>query len=176
MEKSRGKLLKQQAQPLKESPIYQIRSGGQTGSDRAALDTALKHGIPITGWCPAGGYAEDMTEPPGLLAKYPQLKPTESAEVSFRTRFNVRDSHATLIITPDELKDSPGTLLTAQHAEKLGRPLLIVNPNDAVSPTAEWIKSLGLGLTLNVAGPRESESAGLYESACKFLDELFSIL
>ncbi len=39
--------------------IARIVSGGQTGADRAALDWAIEHGIPHTGWCPQGRRAED---------------------------------------------------------------------------------------------------------------------
>ena len=38
--------------------ITAIRSGGQTGVDRGALDAARAVGVPIEGWCPAGGWAE----------------------------------------------------------------------------------------------------------------------
>jgi ADP-ribosylglycohydrolase len=36
-----------------------IVSGGQTGADRAALDWAIKRGIPHGGWCPKGRKSED---------------------------------------------------------------------------------------------------------------------
>jgi Circularly permutated YpsA SLOG family len=49
-----------------------IWSGGQTGVDRAALDFALRVGPDYGGWCPRGGWAEDFTMAPGLLAKYPR--------------------------------------------------------------------------------------------------------
>ena len=39
--------------------IKKIISGGQTGADRAALDTAIKLGIPHGGWIPKGHKAED---------------------------------------------------------------------------------------------------------------------
>ena len=48
--------------------IRKIRSGGQTGVDRAALDAARQCGLKICGWCPKGGWAVDCPEPPGLLA------------------------------------------------------------------------------------------------------------
>ena len=44
-----------------------IRTGGQTGVDRAAMDTARKYGIPLCGWCPKNGWAEDCPEAPGIL-------------------------------------------------------------------------------------------------------------
>ena len=35
-------------------PLAAVRSGGQTGADRAALDWALAHGVPHGGWVPRG--------------------------------------------------------------------------------------------------------------------------
>jgi hypothetical protein len=69
-----------------------IVSGGQSGVDRAALDVAIARGIPYGGWCPKGGWAEDMPAPPGLLAHYPHLRETPSADPAERTAWNVRDS------------------------------------------------------------------------------------
>ena len=82
--------------------IRKIRSGGQTGVDRAALDAARQCGLKICGWCPKGGWAEDCPEPPGLLALYPELRETPLENVSQRTVWNVRDADATLIICPEE--------------------------------------------------------------------------
>lgn len=39
--------------------ITEIVSGSQTGADRAALDVAIRHGFPYSGWCPKGRRAED---------------------------------------------------------------------------------------------------------------------
>ena len=62
-----------------------IRSGGQTGVDRAALDAAVLTGRPYEGWCPKGGCAEDYLHPPGLLTKYPNLMETPSKSPEQRT-------------------------------------------------------------------------------------------
>ncbi|HIW91698.1 MAG TPA: putative molybdenum carrier protein [Candidatus Corynebacterium avicola] len=35
--------------------ISAIRSGGQSGADRGALDAASAHGVAIVGLCPGGG-------------------------------------------------------------------------------------------------------------------------
>src|SRR2546425_1493353 len=77
-----------------------IRSGGQTGVDRAALNAAVLTGRPYEGWCPKGGWAEDFLRPPGLLPpgllmKYPHLMETPSKSPEQRTEWNVRDSAAT---------------------------------------------------------------------------------
>ena len=57
-----------------------LLSGGQSGVDRAVLDVAIARGIDYGGWCPKDGWAEDLSAPPGLLAKYPQLKETPLAD------------------------------------------------------------------------------------------------
>ena len=67
------------------SRIAEIRSGGQSGADRGAMDAALHMGVPVSGLCPAGGGAEDYPEPPGVLALYPQMVETPSSDVIQRT-------------------------------------------------------------------------------------------
>ena len=130
-------------------------SGGQTGVDRAALDAALALGLPVGGWCPAGRWAEDGPIPD----PYP-LRETPSADPAQRTRWNVRDSDATLILSPRPL--SGGTALTADAARQRGRPLWAVDPASTLGDTAAWIaRVVPVGGVLNVAGPRESEASGI---------------
>ena len=147
-----------------------IVSGGQTGADRAALDAALARGVPVGGWCPAGRWAED-----GPLADRYPLRETAAADPAERTRLNVRDSDATLVLTPggpDAGGVAGGTALTVETAHALGRPLLVVPPRpDAVGGAVAWLGGGGVGV-LNVAGPRESEAPGLYEAALAFVGTL----
>lgn len=133
-------------------------SGGQTGVDRAALDAARRFNMPCGGWCPRGRRAEDGRIP----AEYP-LKETSSYQYQQRTRYNVRDSDGTLIITQGEPRG--GTGLTANLAAELARPLLVVdvrNPDIAAVDT--WLSANEIQ-TLNVAGPRESQIPGVYTLA-----------
>lgn len=148
--------------------IGRIVSGGQTGVDRAALECGRRTGIPIGGWCPAGGWAEDLTEPPGLLAVFPELVPTPSADAQERTRWNVRDSDATLVIVRGEAV-SPGTALTIDVADELGKPCLVADVHDAQAVRA-WLGGLPDQLVLNVAGPRESQTPGIGPQAAALLD------
>jgi len=153
-----------------------IRSGGQTGVDRAALDVAVERGVEYCGWCPADGWAEDSPEPPGILGKYPLLSTTAGRDPDERTERNVRDSDATLLIVPrDGRVESPGSATTELCARRLGKEYLVLatRDGDPVERCVSWIAGLleGCGdvLDLNVAGPRESESPGIYEEATTLL-------
>jgi hypothetical protein len=147
--------------------IARVVSGGQTGADRAPLDAAIALGFEYGGWCPRGGWAEDFRRPPGLLSAYPCLRETPTREASVRTTRNVRDSHATLILRV-EGADSPGTELTAETVRSLDRPLFLTEVGRA-DLVLGWLSTLGEELTLNVAGPRESEAPGLYSDARRTL-------
>lgn len=140
-----------------------VVSGGQTGVDRAALDAALRLGLPYAGWCPSGGWAEDLPTPPGLLTDYPRLRETGSTDPAERTRLNVRDSDATLVVWPRGVR-SPGTAATVEVAEQLGRPVLVVATGE-VERARAWLGALARPVVLNVAGPRESEAPGVHGSA-----------
>ena len=140
-----------------------IVSGGQTGVDRAALDVALARGMECGGWCPAGRWAEDGPIP----ARYPLVE-TPSEDPAQRTGWNVRDSDGTLVLTGDG--PSPGTELALEAARRLGRPVYLwaaTSPPDAGS-FRRWLQVHDIG-TLNVAGPRESESPGVYSAAKAYL-------
>jgi len=146
-----------------------IKSGGQTGVDRAALDTAIERGMEWGGWCPQGGWAEDLTEPPGLLARYPRLKETLSPNPLQRKEWNVRDSDAALIIIDNRgLVASIGTQRAHRWARQHGKPELIVDTDDAQAlvQATMWLheqrKRFGPDMILSIGGPRESEAPGIY--------------
>ena len=117
-----------------------------------------------------------------LLTKYPLLKETPSTKPEQRTAWNVRDSHASLIIVEgSEFDFSRGTAFTIECATLIFmRPCHIVDTTspDAVQSTRDWLVYLagsikGRPLVLNIAGPRESERAGTYAAALEFLSKLF---
>jgi hypothetical protein len=146
-----------------------IISGGQTGVDRAALDVAIERGMAWGGWCPKGGWAEDLPDPPGVLAKYAKLKETPLSNPVQRTEWNVRDSDATLIITDGQgLSISIGTRRAYRWAHKHGKPLLLVDVGNPRAPAraAAWLRTqrrrFGPHMTLGIGGPRDSEAPGIY--------------
>ncbi|MDR2634361.1 MAG: putative molybdenum carrier protein [Clostridiales bacterium] len=157
-----------------ETKIKAIRSGGQTGVDRGALDAAIEMRVPVEGWCPKGGWAEDYPDAPGLLTKYPHFKETPSSEPSQRTVWNVRDSDATLILDFEhDLSDSPGTVLTASVAESLNKPFLVAKLGEC-DKIISWINGIHGEISLNIAGPRESEAPGIYAETYSVVKELLS--
>jgi hypothetical protein len=146
--------------------IRKIVSGGQTGVDRAALDVALDLGLACGGWAPLGRRAEDGRIP----AHYP-LRETATAAYPQRTRLNVRDADATLILTRGE--PAGGTAFTIACARKLDRPCMLVDLDSpdleqAAAMVREWLGQQRVRV-LNVAGPRESSAPGIAEEAASFL-------
>lgn len=140
--------------------IKKMISGGQTGVDRAALDTAIRVGIAHGGWVPKGRLAED-----GSIPLHYQLQEMPTEDYSARTEKNVMDSDGTLIIS----RGSPtgGTDYTRKMALKHGKQLLHIDlslgqrASDAGSLISSWTEMNRIE-TLNVAGPRASNDPDIY--------------
>jgi hypothetical protein len=152
--------------------IKKIISGGQTGADRAALDVALKFGIPHGGWIPKGR----KTEKGPLPEKYKlQEMPTDSYEA--RTEQNVLDSNGTLIISRGKLTGGSDYTrkMTLKHKKQLlGIDLNYTGHFDGASLAASWIK-LQRVQVLNVAGPRASEDRQIYSDVVIILEKVVRI-
>ena len=148
--------------------LEKVISGGQTGVDRAGLDTAMAAGIPVGGYCPKGRKAEDGKIP----ERYPLTElPSENYRV--RTERNVIESDGTLILNVGAL--TGGTALTVEFAEKHGKPYRVEALDDDADPVlvARWLDEHHIHV-LNVAGPRESKHPGLvHEKAVEFLRLVF---
>ena len=144
-----------------------IISGGQTGIDRGALEAARCLGIPHGGWCPRGRIAED-----GRIPEQYELQETDSPDYTVRTEKNVRESDATLIFCRGSL--SGGTLLTYRIADQHNRPCKVVDLNEPLDSRdiLIWLEDNRVA-TLNVAGPRESQSPGIEEQTQYCLEAVF---
>jgi len=148
-----------------------IISGAQTGVDRAALDAAIACGLDYGGAIPRGRVAAD-----GPVDKlYTKLTELKSYDYAVRTRRNVLDSDATLILCPGPPKG--GTALTERFARELGRPALVVDIDkktnrSTIKLVRTWLDVQAPAI-LNIAGPRETKHPGLYARVRKMLEELF---
>jgi len=145
-----------------------IISGGQSGVDRAALDFALKFNISCGGWCPKGRKAED-----GRIDKKYPLTETTDDNYNIRTKLNIGESDGTLIFFK-KMHDK-GTLLTIKFAEEFNKPVLEVNLLDNQKQNLQivnaWLRDHNFKI-LNIAGPRESNSPGIYNDSLRFLEQL----
>ncbi len=146
-----------------------IISGGQTGVDTAALESAVKLGFSYGGWVPKGRLNEN-----GIISsKYHGLRETGSADVSERTVLNVRASNALLVLTDGN--HSGGTQLAIQEAERLRIPVCVIvieesNEENAVKRITEFLHDTSPD-NVNVAGPRESEAPGIEIRARSVLEK-----
>ena len=150
-----------------------IVSGGQTGADRAALDTAIDMGVAHGGWLPKGRKSEDGRLP----AKY-DLKEMPTESYPERTEQNVIDSDGTLIISHGPL--TGGSEYTRRMADKHDKPWIHVDTNRisveaAVEFVRAWINGSDIKV-LNVAGPRASKDPKIYGTTRRLLSVLIKMM
>lgn len=159
--------------------IEKIVSGGQTGVDRAALDVAIRLNIPHGGWCPRGRAAEDGHIPERYQLRCPTDSDSEDKEPNIfneRTILNIRDSDGTLILVPAMPLPSTitdGTHVTIREIKNKRKPYLMIDLSKYdIDLIVRWVSKYEIKV-LNIAGPRESKSPGIYEWSVKCLDNIF---
>ena len=148
-----------------------VISGGQTGVDRAALDAAIAVGLDYGGSVPKGRMAEDGP----IDRNYSTLTEMPHGTYKARTEKNIQDADAILIVTRG--KPTNGTAHTIRHVASLQKHFLIVdlaesNEVSIVNQILEWLESIHPRV-LNVAGPRESKSPGIYIHVLGILSIVF---
>ena len=148
--------------------INKIISGGQTGVDRAALDFSLENNIVCGGFCPKERKAEDGT----ISDKYPLVE-TSSHNYSFRTEKNVQVCDGTLLFYNKSF--DKGTSLTLKLLKKHHKPFFEIDLSCEIDKklVVEWMINHQIKI-LNIAGPRESYSPGIYNMTFKMLKKIFS--
>jgi len=142
-----------------------IISGGQTGVDRAALDWAIHNNIAHGGWCPKGRRAED-----GVIPNCYEMQETNSEGYMQRTKRNIQDSDATLIISL-EAKLTGGSKFTYEYATRFAKPCLHVYPDSKWHEQVKVFFETNWIQILNVAGPRNSIVPNIKLFVNKVLDE-----
>lgn len=165
------------------SKVVKVLSGGQSGADRGAMDAAQACGVPVGGWCPAGGWAEDLPEPPGVQALYPQMTETPSGDVAQRTEWNIRDSSCCIVLNTIGRGTSRGTDFGYECYEKYGIPhfeIAVDGPtsvDEQIERAVEWLDELDDdAIVVGIGGPRASEYPGIYDIAYHMTETILSKL
>jgi len=168
--------------------LRRIISGGQTGVDRAALDSARIYSYSWGGWAPrgriseeAGGIPEDYFGDDGRLGC--GMKESESSRYSQRTAWNIRDSDATMILRTGK-NLGPGTKLTIKMLRQKDKLYRICDPYKVytVPRVVQWICEAQLndgsrGIeVLNIAGSRESRHPGIQARSKQFLTDIWGLV
>lgn len=171
------------SRPASDGKLTHIISGGQTGPDIASLRAGQQSGLKTGGWCPPDGRNEVGEISAEFMVKRACADASPDAPGiphSLRTRLNVQDSEATLILWPEGLpldeKRFVGTLYTSWVAARMGKALLFSNPNpedpSAIAAVVRWLRDKSVA-TLHVAGPLESSSPCVGENSYRFLLSVF---
>ncbi len=152
--------------------IKMVISGGQTGADRAGLDTALLLGIKTGGTMPKGFLAHDGWHPE-FKDKF-GMKEHSTVLYQPRTAINVRESDGTIRLATDY--GSAGEVLTLKMIKQYNKPHFDVDfYNTMPCEAAEWCIANNIQI-LNVAGNSARTSPIIYDISCQFLSEMFSIV
>lgn len=176
--------------------LKRIISGAQTGSERAALDSAIDWRVlSWGGWVPKGRLADDGRIP-SYYFPYEEdaqncasgLEETSAGRNHKAAALNARSSDATLILRYHRGGRvlSQGTKLLLEMLMRLEKPYRILEPATRnVSRAARWIcearvtdeSDVKRGIeVLNVSGPCESANPGIYKDSMKFFEQVFGLV
>ena len=147
--------------------LKKIISGGQVGSDQAALDAAIKYNFPYGGWVQKGRKTQI-----GIVPDKYNLKEMSIAGFKERIEQNVTVSDGTVIISHGNL--SGGADYSQKMAEKHNRPFIIIDLNEtpafnASSKINTWILENDIE-TMNVTGSRASEDSDIYRDTAYIIE------
>jgi len=147
--------------------LKKIISGGRIGADQAALDVAMKMGIPHGGWIQKGRKTQR-----GILPKKYRLKEMPVAGFKKRIEQNIIDSNGTVIISHGNL--TGGSDYGQEMAKKHNRPCLHIDLNEtplsiAPSKINTWIIENNIEV-LNVSGSRTSEDPKIYKDTMNIVE------
>lgn len=152
--------------------IQQIISGGHTGPEKAALDTALKYGIPHAGWI----HYIRVKDRDRLLSTY-NLKVIPALDARAAIRQNISLANGTLILAQGKLPQNPDY---ARHLTlKRGLQLLGIDPQqyshiEAASLIAAWLEMNRVS-RVYVIGSDAVESGCTYGPSRKILDAAITL-
>lgn len=133
------------------------------------MDWAIQNNILHGGWCPKGRRAEG-----GVIPDRYVLQETDSKGYKQRTKWNVRDSDATLIITlVPEL--TGGSLFTQEYTQRMKKPCLHVYPYNLWHEQIKVFLGIHSIQIMNVAGPRSSNAPDIEQFVYEVLNEALKV-
>jgi hypothetical protein len=152
--------------------LERIISGGQTGADQAAWQTAQAFGLTTSGWMPKGFLTEAGPRPE--FAKQYGAVEMQTDSYAARTEKNVRDSDATVWFGETT---TAGAHDTVRACRKFAKPCMPVYQGASFEPShvASWIAENQVNI-LNVAGNRESDEPGISNRVERFLGQVLQHL
>lgn len=149
--------------------VRKIISGGQCGTERAALDAAIKNGLKTGGWCAKGRLATD-----GIIPPLYELKEIGVDDPSKKDELNLRDATGTIVMH-DGLQNNH-THVMVELGKKYNKPCLVVNlQNDAAEEKEVimiWIDANKI-VILNVTGPEGNAESEIYKRSLRLLNKVF---
>ncbi len=154
--------------------LEKVISGGQTGSDIAAVIVAKRCGFQTGGWMPKGFYTSDGRKPE--WAKEFGFKEHISFKYVPRTFANVKDSDGTIRLAFNFL--SAGEKCTMRAIREFDKPYIDVclHTNQAEPmEVCQWIYKNKIKI-LNVAGNSEKTQPGVGKVVEEYFLELLPLV
>ncbi len=150
--------------------IEKIISSGRTGTEKAALDAAIKLGMAYGGWIP-----KDASSPGGVKADHYNLTEMTTSRRIEALKKSIRESDGTLMLSHGTL--SSHVKNTKNTIQRYSTPLLHVDLNstnafNAASLINDWLIDNDLNI-LHVTGPSENEDDKIYSATLDILQAVY---
>jgi len=152
--------------------IAKIISGGQPGAEIAALDAALKLGIPHGGWA-----YRQVREAGGAYPEQYNLKTIDVPSYHIRLEKNIIDADGTVILTNGRL--IIGIKIIRDLTNKHKKPCLNVNLTDcsinhAVAAIRKWIINNEIE-TIYFTGSKPVGESMIYEETIRIIEDIYRV-
>ena len=152
--------------------IKKIISGGLPGVELAALDAAIKLGIPHKGWT----YRRRKKEADALQEQY-NVKEIVNPSYFERLEKNIIDSKGTVILTYGQL--IRGSIATKDLANKHNKPCLLLELNEctlnhAISSIRKWMDKHEID-EIFFTGSKPIASPNLHEEIIQIIEGIYQV-
>ena len=154
--------------------LKKIISGGQPGVEIAALDAAIRLGMPHEGWC-----YKDRKIDGGTLAERYNVKEIDNPSYFQRLEKNIRDSQGVVVLAYGQLVI--GSKAVRDLAKKNNKPFLNVNLRNhplhhAISSIRKWMTKHEI-TTIYFTGTKTvgGRSQNVYDEAIQIIEGICGV-